>query len=79
MLCGAEKRYIRPCPEHSLFSFDWIFMKVADNLDRHKISDDFNFLQDHTNHFGVTCPCVPKNPIFNFVLCVCCVIFIQSL
>ena len=31
-------------------------MKVADNLDRHKISDKFEFRQDGAIHFGVTCP-----------------------
>ena len=36
--------HIRPCTEHSLFSFDWIFAKVTDNLDRHKISDEFEIL-----------------------------------
>ena len=50
---SVEKTHILPCPEHSLFSFDWIFMKVADNLDRHKLSDKIEFRQDH---FGVTCP-----------------------
>ena len=38
-------------------------MKLANNLDRHKISDKFEFRQDHIIHFGVTGPCVPKkNP-----------------
>ena len=31
-------------------------MKVADNLDRHKILDEFEFQQDGTIHFGVSCP-----------------------
>ena len=31
-----QQQHIPPCPEHSLFSFDWIFMKVADNLARIK-------------------------------------------
>ena len=26
-----------------MFSFDWIFMKIADNLDRHRFSDEFEF------------------------------------
>ena len=38
--------------QNMAFSFDWVFMKVAGNLDRHKISDKFKFRQDH---FGVTC------------------------
>ena len=35
-------------------------MKVADNLDMHKIWDEFEFRQDGTIQFGVTCHCVPK-------------------
>ena len=31
-------------------------MKVADNLDRSKISDDFESRLNWTIHFGVTCP-----------------------
>ena len=37
-------------------SFYWNFMKLADNLDRHKIIDVFEFQEDQTFHFGVTCP-----------------------
>ena len=55
-----KQTYIRTWPEHSLFSSDWIFMKVADNLDRHKISDKFESRQDGAIHFGVTCPWVQK-------------------
>ena len=32
---STEKRHMT-CPEHSLFSFNRIFMRLADNLDRHK-------------------------------------------
>ena len=32
---------MRPSADHSIFSIDLIFMKVADNLDRHKIPDEF--------------------------------------
>ena len=42
--------------------FDWIFMKIADNLDRHKVLDKFEFQQDWTVHFGVTCLWVPPPP-----------------
>ena len=47
---------IRPCLEHNLFSFDWIFMRVADNLGRHRLSYEFEFRQDRTICIGVTCP-----------------------
>ena len=29
------------CPEHSMFSFDWIFMKIADNLDSRATENRF--------------------------------------
>ena len=35
---------------------DWIFVKIVGNKDRHKISDECNFGEDRTIHFGVTCP-----------------------
>ena len=80
------KALIWPCLqdsalEHCLFSFDWLFMEVADNLDRHKISDKLEFRHDRSVHFGVTCPWVPKKAtyIFDFVQSIACVIFIQSL
>ena len=65
---SAEKCHIRPCLEHSLFRFDWIFiMKAADKLDRHKISDKFEFRPDWTIDSGVTCPLVPKNSVCDLV------------
>ena len=35
-------------------------MSLADNLERHKISDKFKFGPDQTIDFGVTCPLVQK-------------------
>ena len=46
-------------------------MKAADNLDRHNILHEFEFRQDRTIYFGVTCPSVPKAPIFDFVRSMC--------
>ena len=34
-----------------------IFVRLAGNQDRHKISDEFEFWPDRISHFGVTCPC----------------------
>ena len=51
-----KKTHMPPCPEHSLLSFIRNFMKLADNLDKHKISDEFEFWLDRTIHFGVTGP-----------------------
>ena len=45
------------CSLHaSSFSFDRIIIKVADNQDRHKRSEEFDSGPDPTTHFGVTCP-----------------------
>ena len=35
-------------------------MKVADNLHRHNVLYKFEFRQDCTIHFGVTCPLMKK-------------------
>ena len=45
------------CLQASSFIFDWIFVKLAGNQDRHKISDWLEFWPDRISHFGVTCPC----------------------
>ena len=45
------------CLQASSFIFYWIFVKLADKQDRHKISDEFEFRLDRISHFGVTCPC----------------------
>ena len=34
-----------------------MIFKLEGNQDSHKISDEFEFRQDQTLHFGVTCPC----------------------
>ena len=38
------------------FIFDRIFIKLAGNQDRHKISDEFEFRPDWISHLGVTYP-----------------------
>ena len=45
------------CLQASSFIFDRIFIKLAGNQDRHKISDEHEFWPDRISHFGVTCPC----------------------
>ena len=54
-------------------------MKLADNMDRHKISDEFKFRQDRTIDFAVTCPLVQKNPIFDLVSSIACLVLIETL
>ena len=71
---SAEKPCIPPGPEHSMFSFDWIFMKVADNLDRHNISDKFESGKITLELLALECKKQNKN-IFHFVQSVACVIF----
>ena len=36
--------------------FDWIFIKLADNHDRHKLSANIEFGRDWTAGFGITRP-----------------------
>ena len=45
------------CLQASSFIFYHIFVKLAGNQDRHKISDEFEFRPDRVSLFGVTCPC----------------------
>ena len=45
------------CRQASSFIFDRIFIKLVDNQDRHKLSEEFEFQPDRISHFGVTCPC----------------------
>ena len=74
-----KKKHIRHRLEHSLLSFNWKFRKLADNLDRHKISD-FEFRPDGSIDFGVTCPLVTKkNNIFDIVWSIACLVLIGSL
>ena len=60
--CVPRQNLFNLCLEHRLFSFYWIFMRLADNLYRRKIWDLFEFRLDQTFDFGVTCPLVPKTP-----------------
>ena len=53
-------------------------MKIEDNLDSHKISDEFKFRQDRSIHIGLTCFWVPKTPYLTLSGAYH-VIFIQSL
>ena len=44
------------CLHASSFIFDRIIIKVADNQDGHKSSDEFDFRPDQNTNFGITCP-----------------------
>ena len=65
--------------EHSLSSFNQIFMRPADNLHRQEISDGFEFRPDWTIDFGVTYPLVPKNAIFDLFQSIACLVLTGSL
>ena len=54
-------------------------MKLVDNLDKHKILDEFEFRPDRNIEFRVTCTLVPKKTIFDFVRCIACLVLIGSL
>ena len=54
-------------------------MKLADNLDRHKVLDKFKFRPDWTIDYRVTCPLVPKSLIFDLVQRIACLVLIGSL
>ena len=54
-------------------------MKLTDNQYKCKSSDKFEFLPDWTFDFGVTCPLVPKKPIFDLVRSIACLVLIGSL
>ena len=60
LLVSAETLHIWRCPEYILISFNWNFMKLADNPDKYKISNEFDFQPDWTIAFGVTCPLMQK-------------------
>ena len=49
------------CLHASSLIFHRIIIKVADNQDRHKSSDEFDFGSGQTTHFGVTCPWMTKH------------------
>ena len=53
-------------------------MKLADNMDMHEISDVFEFRPDQTIHFGATCPLVQKNPIFDIIRSIACLVLIET-
>ena len=76
LLVSAETLHIWLCPGYILISFNWNFMKLADNSDRHKISKEFDFQADLTIDFGVTCPLVPKQNIFHLVQSTACLVLI---
>ena len=48
----ALERRTKCCGYDSTFSFEWIFFKLVENEDRHKISEDFDTRPDQTIRFA---------------------------
>ena len=46
---------------------DRIFVKLAGNQYRHKVSDEFDVQPGLTSHFGVMCPLAPKNYAYTYI------------
>ena len=55
------------CFQPNVYSFHWIFDKLADNQDRHNISDKLEFWSDSKVTFGVTCPWAPEKNVVDKV------------
>ena len=58
----ALQRWKKWCRQLFSVTFDWVFVKLAGNEDRHKSSNKFEFGSGRIIHFGVICPWAP---IFN--------------
>ena len=58
----ALQRWNKLCLQLFSVTFDWVFVKLAGNEDRHKSSNKFDFGSDRIIHFGVI---FPWAPIFN--------------
>ena len=55
-------------------------MKLADNMDRYKISDELEFRTDQNIDFGVTCPLMKKKKnIFDLVQSIACLVLVETL
>ena len=52
----ALERWKKLCLQLFSVTFDWIFVKLAGNEDRHNSSNKFEFGSDRFIHFGVICP-----------------------
>ena len=60
LLIGSSEKWCECCKHDSAFIIDWIFLKLAGNQNRHKISDEFDIQPDRAIRFGVIRPWVPK-------------------
>ena len=52
----SVKKKKKTCLQRFSVTFDWIFVKLAGNEDRHKSSNESEFWPDRIIHFGVICP-----------------------
>ena len=61
-LTALQRWKKKRCLQLFSVTFDWVFVKLAGNEDRHKSWNKFEFGSDRIIHFGVICPWAP---IFN--------------
>ena len=54
-------------------------MRLADNLDRHKISNKFKFRPDQMCDFGVSGPLVSKKTTVEVVQSIACLVLTETL
>ena len=52
-------------------------MKLSDNMDKHKISDEVEFQPDLTIDWNYL-PFSAENPIFNLILSIACLVLIET-
>ena len=49
------------------FILTFLYIKLVDDQDSHKILNDFEFWPDYNFDIGFTCPCMAEKLIFDFV------------
>ena len=74
----AEKVCAWLCHQQNSFSFDQIFLKLADKVDMDRISDKFKTWPDCIIYLRVTSPWLLKKLIFDFIISITSSILIGS-
>ena len=66
------------CHQHNPFSFDRLFLKLADKVDIGKISDEFENWPVRIINFRITFPWLLKKPLFDYIISITRSVFIGS-
>ena len=74
----AEKASVLLCHQHNSFSFDQIFLKLADNAGIDKMSDKFKIWPDLIINHRVTSPCLLIKPLIDFVITITRLVLIRT-